>query len=349
VTNTQVPFASHFSATDFLPRLMVHQNENVIRNEFGQVVVLRGVSLPDFKRVRERNQIKPYLRNHTMDHAFVFDQMFAQQLTPTVVRLWVSTNMFGRYDEVASEADMQQRNEEYLTKYLDPAVEYCIRHKLYCIIDWHYISDYDDPNVQRSTANFWLQVAPRYAHIPNVIYELFNEPVRPDDWEPWQTTAQPWIDLIRSHADNLLLVGGPFWNFRVAAVIDPTKRFVGSNLAYVMHIYPIHGRAVWHTVKQVAAVVPLFLTEWGYDRDSNTAGQGGTRTNWGEGWRDFVDRELPHVSWTGWIFDYSFTPRMVELVRQPNQPLRYKLRGGDEHMGEFIRDWLSLNRSSSGV
>ena len=155
----------------------------------------------------------------------------------------------------------------YFNNHLDPAIQNCISRQIYCIIDWHYISDYTSSAIDTSTRAFWSYVAPRYANTPNVIFELFNEPINPDNWGTWKTSAQPWVNLIRSFApNNLILIGGPRWSQNLSSAA--TDGFVGSNLVYVAHIYPEHGgQSTWDSwFGNAANTVPFFITEWGWQR-----------------------------------------------------------------------------------
>ena len=59
-------------------------------------------------------------------------------------------------------------------------------------------------------------MAPRYASDQGVLYEVYNEPIATggsSNWNSWQPIVQEFVDVIRSHApDNLVLVGAPNWS-----------------------------------------------------------------------------------------------------------------------------------------
>ena len=80
--------------------------------------------------------------------------------------------------------------ETYFNDYLKPAVEHCVERRIYCIVSWMYVSDYNLPEVDSATCAFWNYIAPRFASYSNVLYELFNEPVEPENWSTWKTIAQ---------------------------------------------------------------------------------------------------------------------------------------------------------------
>ena len=197
-----------------------------IKDPSGNNVILRGVSLVDVSVANSRTRNANALIDMATDNT---NGWYAR-----VVRLPVYPNAIDGQPGWNADPDA------YFTKHLDPAVQHCISKQIYCIIDWHYIKDYNSSDVDTATRAFWNYVAPKYANTPNVLFELYNEPIYPDKWSTWKTTAQPWVDIIRAAAPkNLILIGGPRWSQNVAEAA--TSPFSGSNLVYVAHIYPGHG------------------------------------------------------------------------------------------------------------
>ena len=59
---------------------------------------------------------------------------------------------------------------------VDTIVHRCARHGIYCILDWH-VHHPGDPRLFNAEAKaFFAAMATRYAALPNVIYEIANEP-----------------------------------------------------------------------------------------------------------------------------------------------------------------------------
>src|SRR5690606_14336143 len=70
--------------------------------------------------------------------------------------------------------------EENVERYVDPYVQQAVDLGIYLIVDLHYVADYGSTGVpQSAVSEFWDYVAPLYADVPNVIYEVFNEPIAP--------------------------------------------------------------------------------------------------------------------------------------------------------------------------
>ena len=251
---------------------------------------------------------------------------------PHVIRLVVMPNAEASWPTRGWTADP----ETYFTKHLDPAVQHCVAKGIYCIIDWHYVADYDTPEIDRTTRAFWSYVAPKYKDIPNVLYELYNEPIYPDDWDTWRATAQPWVDLIRAQAPkNLILVGAPSWSQHTAGAL--TNPFSGGNIVYVAHIYAEHPRAEWDSwFGNTANTLPVMLTEWGWQA-GGAVPTNGNRTSFGVPFQAYVEAR-PNVGWCVWIADNQWIPVMFDAT--------WKVLGGEEYEGQFAKDWLAAKRSS---
>ena len=87
-------------------------------------------------------------------------------------------------------------------------------------------------------------MALEYGAFPNVIYEIYNEPLNVS----WSNVIKPYamsvISIIREiDPDNLIIVGTPNWSQRVdMAAQDPIVEF--ENIAYTLHFYTISGLEV---------------------------------------------------------------------------------------------------------
>jgi endoglucanase len=294
-----------------------------IKDPAGNNVVLRGVSLVDVGVADTRPRNAAALTNMVTNEA---DGWYAR-----VVRFPVYPNAIDETPGWLAGPDA------YFNNHLNPAIQNCIARQIYCIIDWHYIADYNNSTVDTATRAFWNYVAPRYANVPNVIFELYNEPMNPDNWSTWKQWAQPWVNIIRSHApNNLILIGGPRWSQNLSsAASDP---FTGNNLVYVAHIYPQHGgQSTWDSwFGNAANSVPFFVTEWGWQQGGNTP-TSGTLSGYGIPFSSYL--ESKGLSWTAWVFDQWWQPVMFDL--------NYNLLGGENYMGQFTKDFLFQHRNDN--
>lgn len=183
-----------------------------------------------------------------------------------------------------------------------------IKKGIYVLIDWHDHNGY--LHIPQSKA-FFAQIAKRYKGVPNVIYEIWNEPER-IGWDTVKNYAVQVITEIRKYdPDNLIIVGSPHWDQDVdVAAADPITGF--KNIAYSFHFYasdPNHQDAL--RAKGDLAIqkgLPLFITEWGVGEAS---GNGVFDLSENEAWMKWVkDRQLSWVNWN--ITDKAETTALLK-------------------------------------
>lgn len=144
----------------------------------------------------------------------------------------------------------------YIAK-IDQMVEAAIENDVYIIIDWHsHRAEYE----QTEANAFFTLMAQKYANVPNVIFEIYNEPVK-TGWSTIQSYANTISASIRAYTQNLILVGTPNWS-QLSAYGDVTA----TNVAYVFHFYAGTHTVGDHGSKLTAAINSgnaVFISEWG--------------------------------------------------------------------------------------
>ena len=112
-------------------------------------------------------------------------------------------------------------------------IDAAVANGIYVVVDWHAHRAYPE-DAQR----FLTAIARKYGHLPNLIYEDWNEPLR--DGVDWSRDVKPYhlavIGAIRAvDPDNLVIAGSPSWSQDVdVAAADPLPF---ENLAYTLHYY----------------------------------------------------------------------------------------------------------------
>lgn len=322
-----VPLAAHAAAVPdsaavgpaaaALPALQVDGNRIVDAN--GQDVALRGVSV----LAPEQNDLCEYCNARPTSELIDV----AVDWNSRVIRLPVT--------EIGATTDLAAYDAEYIAPYVAQAVE----RGVYIIIDLHLVRNYGDAAgaVPRSTVErFWDYIAPIYGSNPNVVFEVFNEPISPASWNTWKDYIQPVVDGIRAAApDTLLLMGSPQWSTMLNGAL--TNPIVDDNTAYVYHLYPNQGAPTTALLDQkfgtAAQTLPVVVSEFGWNppgefSDSITAG---TTTNWGVPFRTYMDAR-PWIGWQAWILDNFWKPQMFDYD--------WNVLAG-EHQGQFVKDWLA--------
>ncbi len=225
--------------------------------------------------------------------------------------------------------DKPDWSKELVCSVVDAAIE----KEIYVIVDWH------SHNINLTEAKkFFAEIATKYKGVPNVIYEIFNEP----DYESWvevKAYSKHVIRVIREIDPNaLILVGSPTWDQDVhIAADDPITEY--DNLMYSLHFYAathkqsLRDRADYALSKGL----PLFISECA---GMEASGNGFLdQDSWRE-WRNWADKNS--LSWVAWsLSDKDETCSMLtpaasdggpwaEAVLKPwAQIVRANLKGED--------------------
>lgn len=112
-------------------------------------------------------------------------------------------------------------------------IDACIDNGIYVIVDWH---DHNAQDHLEKAKSFFKIISEKYGDEPNIIYEIYNEPLQVS----WSNIIKPYceelIKVIRENdSDNLIIVGTPTWSQDVDVA---AKDLVSdSNTAYALHFY----------------------------------------------------------------------------------------------------------------
>ena len=233
---------------------------------------------------------------------------------------------------------------ECLYAVIDGAIE----NNAYVIVDWH--SHILHP---AEAVEFFRTVATKYAGCPNVIYELFNEPVSQEfeDSRDYSTPTQESLDAywakLKEYAltlipvieecsgcKPLILMGCPRWDQALDCVIrNPIEGY--DNLMYTTHFYAAtHGQ--WLRELGNAAIearLPLFISECAA---CEASGDGSMDPQEWEKWNEWAAKnKVSMLTWS--ISDKNETCSMFTPEASSNGSWEDNVI---KEWGLIVRDWL---------
>jgi endoglucanase len=186
-------------------------------------------------------------------------------------------------------------------------VDRAIRNGIYVLIDWH---DHNAEKNIEAAKSFFTFMAQKYSEVPNVIYEIWNEPAQ----QKWDVIKEYEIEVIKTirkyDPSNLIIAGSPRWDQDVdIAAADPITGF--NNIAYSFHFYASDN---WHQdglrAKAESAMkkgLALMVTEWGVGESNGNGVFDLEKTN---RWLNWM--EANKLSWANWnITDKIETTALV--------------------------------------
>lgn len=175
---------------------------------------------------------------------------------------------------------------------IETVVQAAIENNIYVLIDWH------SHSIKLPEAKaFFAEMATKYGKYPNVIYELYNEPVK----DSWAQVKDYSIDLIKTirdiDPDNIILVGSPHWDQDIhLAADDPIQGF--SNIMYTCHFYAAtHGKSLRDRCDYALKKgLPVFISE-----SAGMEASGNGPINYQE-WQNWIDwcksNKISLISWS---------------------------------------------------
>lgn len=244
----------------------------------GTPVQLRGMSFPMTLR-------NPDLVNRAAMQAFAYDWKC------DIVRISV--------DVGGTDYTGLPEQKELLFKAIDLARET----GMYVLLDWHVLTPGNplDP-VYAGAADFFDEFSKKYGNLPNIIYEICNEPNGNITWKDHiKPYAESIIPVIRGNdSDSVIVVGTGTWSQDVDVPAD--NPINDENIMYTLHFYAgthtqsLRDKASYAIKKGLA----LFVTEWG---TTSATGANGIFLEETDRWIDFMDTHK--LSWTNWSFSNS--------------------------------------------
>jgi len=203
---------------------------------------------------------------------------------------------------------------------VDEVINAAIDLGIYVIVDWH---SHFAHTATEAAIEYFSALALRYGNNPNIIYEIYNEPLEVS----WDSVIKPYsekvIATIRQYdPDNIIIVGTPAWSQDVD--IASKNPLADKNIAYALHYYAgTHSQ--WLRDKADTAIsngIALWVSEFG---TCNANGSGAIAYSEMEVWFNYMD--VNKISWCNWsVADKEETasilkPRASKMGMWPDKKL----------------------------
>lgn len=299
---------------------------NKLSDKNGNPMQLQGISahgLQWFPLVE--NQTIPYLAEYFGAEA-VRLAMYIEDYAPTD-----PSDFWGGYTA----------NKSLLLANTEKAIDDAVNAGMYVLVDWHI---HNTPGKYTEQAKeFFTYISRKYGHLPNIIYEICNEPVSVS----WSSGIKPYAETIiaairANDPDNIIIVGTPNWSQDVdAAAQDP---LTASNIMYAFHYYAAtHDFNTMKNKVQTAmnAGLAIFVSEWG----SSDVGTSSTNLTVAKQWMDFMTQN--QLSWINWSLGNKDE---ASSILKPTAPLSGPWVDSDLTVpGKWLKPYFDAPTAANGA
>ncbi|MBR4462415.1 MAG: cellulase family glycosylhydrolase [Erysipelotrichaceae bacterium] len=296
----------------------LHVEGTKIIDEKGDTVILRGISAHGLTWYPEYINVE------------LFSQL-SQEWNCNLIRLPMYSKIYVEEDRKTS------------LEVLEKGIEAAIASDMYVLVDWHILED-NDPNLYLEEAEqFFNYISDKYSDVPNVLYEICNEPNGDTDWNAIKRYANRIIETIRHNSSkSLIIVGTPAYDQDLESVAkDPLDH---DNIMYTLHFYAAthYDDLRNELMEALDRNIPVFITECGI---SEADGNGRLDYENAGIWFDLLDEQ--QISYAVWSL--SNKAESSALIRPDSFHTKYLDDQDLSAAGKYVKELVKGTKASTIV
>ena len=220
---------------------------NYLVDQYGKRIQLRGIGL---------HSILQYRNLHTKE---AFESLKLYGINCVRISVYLSDYSF-KHSDGFEHIGYINAPDETKTE-IERVINLCIELGLYAIIDWHTMADEITNGMipyQDEAVAFFEYFAEKYANIPNVLYELQNEPYNAVQ-ESLANYVKAERDAIVKYVDSPVMIVGSRGGY-LGNTVEYVESVGITDVFYSQHFYS--DELTTSVFSGVTAQVPFICTEW---------------------------------------------------------------------------------------
>ena len=291
------------------------------------------------------------LRGLSTHNLYWYKDLYNQKNIETLVNTWgINVLRVAIYTDPEEEGYIKNKE---LKEKIEELVDICIDLDIYVILDWHILNDNNPMTYKQEALEFFDEMSKKYQDIPNVLYEICNEPNGKE--VTWDNEIKPYAEEIiqtirKNYSDSIILVGTPEWSKDLEPVRqNPLK---DENTMYVVHTYPEGemGRIKSGMINAMKEKIPIMVTE---TAATDPTGDGKLYKDVLKEWIAYLEEN--NISWIVWQFSDKYenssilVPKKIkekewlenkEKTKKQIKEEPYNINNYISEEGKFIKELL---------